>query len=293
MFCDLTHRAFSFRVILRSNSDTAVVVVISVEKYCIVYLKMVTQLLRASEAMHEILSMQVLFDCRVCKERFAVFYPAYELSEEVATCLEILRSGKCGLAVCNVQVSFWDDMLFTLEHHEDLAAHHYGVCEFCQIDMNLQFLDQEGVLGDKIINHMRFVENHMDPCFRFPYDDLQELFDGASMLGGMLVAWEHMQIHCVLCTATGLQNFYRNVIVFPQDLSVFISQHDLGRGYCVTDRVTSSRCPGEELNRRPLKFWDLAVVKLKEKPAHTADGDIVYAAELLAVKLDGSFFIAV
>ena len=81
------------------------------------------------------------------------------------------------------------------------------------------------------------------------------------------------------------------VIVFLRDFSVFISQHDLGRGYCVTDRVTSSRCPGEELNRRSLKFWDLAVVKLKEKPAHTADVDIVYAAELLAVKLDRSFLL--
>ena len=40
-----------------------------------------------------------------------------------------------------------------------------------------------------------------------------------------------------------------------------------------------------------MKFWDLAVVKLKEKPAHTADVDIVYAAELLAVKLDRSFLL--
>ena len=249
------------------------------------------QLLRASEGMYKIFSSQVLFDCNVCKERFAVFHPAYEPSEEVAKSLEILRPGKFGLAFCNVQVSSWHDMLPTLEHHEDLAAHHYGVCACCQIDMNSQVLDQEGVLGDKIIIPKRSVENHMDPCFRFPYDDLQELFDGATLIEGMLVALEHMQIYFVSCTAIGLQKFHRNVISFPQVSSAFVLQHGLGRGYRVSDRVNSSRGPGEDLNCSPSKFWDPALGTMKEKPAHTADGDIIYAAEVLEVKPDGSLLL--
>ena len=273
------------------------------EKYRIVPLKMMTQRvlkfavrlreqpLRASEAMHKILSMQVVFDCNVCNERFVAFHPAYEPPEEVAHRLEILRGGKSGLAFCNVKVSSWHVMLPTFEHHEDVAAHHYGVCACCQIDMNSQGVDQEGVPGDKNIIPKRSVENHMDPCFRFPYDDLQELFDGATMIEGMLVALEHMQIYFVSCTRTGLQKFHRNVISFPQDLSAFVSQHGLGRGYRVTDRVNSSRGPGQDLNRRPLKYWDPAVANMKEKPAYRPDGDIIYAAEVLEVKPDGSLLL--
>ena len=74
----------------------AVVVVVVVEKYCIVMSKMMTQPFRASEAMHKILSMQVLFDCNVCKERFAALHSACEPLEQVAKRLEILRHGKSG-----------------------------------------------------------------------------------------------------------------------------------------------------------------------------------------------------
>ena len=103
----------------------AVVVAVVVEKYCIVISKMMSQLFRASEAMHKIFLMQVLFDCNECKERFDAFHSAYELSEEVAKLLEIFWLGKFGLAFGNVQVTSWHDILATLEHHEDSAAHHY------------------------------------------------------------------------------------------------------------------------------------------------------------------------
>ena len=59
-------------------------------------------------------------------------------------------------------------------------------------------------------------ENHMDPCFRFPYEDLHDLFDGATMIESMLVALEHMQVHFVTCSSTGLRKFHRNVIFFPR-----------------------------------------------------------------------------
>ena len=59
----------------------------------------------------------------------------------------------------------------------------------------------------------------------------------------------------------------------------------------MTDLVNFSRCCGEDLNRIPLKLWDPAVANMKEKRAHTADGHIVYAAELLEVKPDGSLLL--
>ena len=169
---------------------------------------------------------------------------------------------------------------------------HQGAAVIKRASRNgLEGLDHEGVPGDKIIFSERFVENHMDPCLRFPYDDLQELFDGATMIEGMLVALEHMQICFVSCTPTGLQTFHRNVISFPHHLSAFVSQHGLGRGYRVTDRVNSSRGPGQDLNRRPLKYWDPVVANMKEKLVHRADGDIIYAAEVLQVMPDGSLLL--
>ena len=41
------------------------------------------QSLRATEAVHKILSHQSRLDCVVCKERFAAFHPAYEPPNEV------------------------------------------------------------------------------------------------------------------------------------------------------------------------------------------------------------------
>ena len=35
---------------------------------------------------------------------------------------------------------------------------------------------------------LRSSQNHMDPCFRFPWDDLQALFAGATVTEAMLVA---------------------------------------------------------------------------------------------------------
>ena len=35
---------------------------------------------------------------------------------------------------------------------------------------------------------LRSAENHMDPCFRFPYQDLNDLFAGATVVEAMLVA---------------------------------------------------------------------------------------------------------
>jgi hypothetical protein len=155
------------------------------------------QSLRATEAMHKILSHLIRFDCVVCKERFAAFHPAYEPPNEVASKMEVLRPGWSGLAPCSVQVSTWHSMP-EFEITDDLAPFHEGVCKRCQNDMDAQALQQEGVEGDACIVAKRSEDNHMDPCFRFPSDDLQELFDGATMIEGMLVALEHMHFFLFL-----------------------------------------------------------------------------------------------
>ena len=52
----------------------------------------------------------------------------------------------------------------------------------------------------------------MDPCFRFPFDDLKDLFDSATMVESMLVALEHMQVNFVTVSRTGLRKFRKNTI---------------------------------------------------------------------------------
>ena len=96
----------------------------------------------------------------------------------------------------------------------------------------------------------------MDPLFRFPLDDLKELFDGATMVEAMLVALEHMQINFVTVSRSGLRKFRRNVISFPQDIGVFASDHQLFKGFRLGDRVNSVRGPGREVSRAPRRAVD-------------------------------------
>ena len=83
----------------------------------------------------------------------------------------------------------------------------------------------------------------MDPCFRFPVDDLQWLFDQASVVEGMLIALEHMQVNFVTVSSTGLRKFRRNTLSFPQDIGSFARRQQLMKSYKVGDRVNSSRGP--------------------------------------------------
>ena len=195
--------------------------------------------------------------------------------------MDVLRRGRVGLALCNVEVSSWHEIP-DFEISDDLAPHHSGVCKCCQNDMDAQAVQQEGVEGDVRIVAKRSELNHMDPCFRFPYDDFQELFDGATMVEGMLVALEHMQVHSLSCYSTGLRMLHRNVIAFPQDLSAFVARHGLGRGYLVTDRVNLSRGLGRDLEHRPLMAWEVDA-PMKADHVVTASGDLVYPAEVKAV----------
>ena len=91
---------------------------------------------------------------------------------------------------------------------------------------------------------LRSSENHMDPCFRFPWDDLQALFASATVTEAMLVALDHMQVNFVTVSSTGLRKFRRNTLSFPQDVGRFAEKLDLMKGYRVEDRVNSVRGMG-------------------------------------------------
>ena len=64
--------------------------------------------LRATQAMHAILSRMVLFTCNYCRERFPTFHPAYVPPPTIAKDMEILKHGKDGVAACNMEVAKWD-----------------------------------------------------------------------------------------------------------------------------------------------------------------------------------------
>ena len=106
----------------------------------------------------------------------------------------------------------------------------------------------------------------MDPCFRFP-DELQKLFDGATLVEAMLVALDHMQVNFVTVSSSGLRKFRRNTISFPQDVPGFAQRHRLGGTYRPGDRVNSVRGPGD--NRwdpdRPVRRVTEATVKERER----------------------------
>ncbi len=60
--------------------------------------------------------------------------------------------------------------------------------------MDERLRNQGGDEGRGEVVALRSAENHMDPCFRFPIDDLRGLFSGSTMVESMLVALDHMQV---------------------------------------------------------------------------------------------------
>ena len=121
-----------------------------------------------------------------------------------------------------------------------------GTCRACQKDINQQTRVLGGDEGSNAIVVLRSEDNHMDPCFRFPADDLGDLFQHATMVEGMLVALEHMQVNFVTISTTGLRKFRRNTLSFPQDIASFAQRMELMKNYRPRDRVNSSRGSGPE-----------------------------------------------
>ena len=97
--------------------------------------------------------------------------------------------------------------------------------------MDQQLKDQGGDEERGQVVALRSEENHMDPCFRFPWDDLQDLFAGATLVEAMLVALEHMRVNFVTVSTSGLRKFRRNTLSFPQDIAAFARRHELMKAF--------------------------------------------------------------
>ena len=199
--------------------------------------------LRAAHAAHAILTNMVRFDCNECRERFPAFRPAYAPPPEVEAKLEVLKPGRDGLAACSVAVAAWEE-LPPLDAPDGAARQSRGVCERCRRDIEGQrALVAAGDVAGEVVG-LRTAENHMDPCFRFPVDDLKDLFAGATLVESMLVALDHMQVNFVTVSASGLRRLRRNTISYPQDIGTFAARQGFLKHYRPGGRVNSTRGVG-------------------------------------------------
>ena len=129
----------------------------------------------------------------------------------------------------------------------------------------------------------------MDPCFRFPVDDLEDLFSHATLVESMLVALEHMQVNFVTVSRSGLRKFRRNTLSFPQDVATFAQRMDLMKNYRVHDRVNSVRGPGDDPSNphREVRKAVSASAEDRERYAVDAQGALVIPGKVLEVRPDG------
>jgi hypothetical protein len=190
----------------------------------------------------------VLFRCKWCNERFQTFHPGFRPPEHLD--LELLRKTSGDAPLCSIEVARWDRLPKkpSEETEEDLliAQMYEGVCLVCQVD-----IDQQIKEGKTKIVPKRSYLNLMDPCWKFPHEELGELFAWATLTEAMFVALEHMQVTLCQVMKTGLQKFKRNTISFPQDLAGFLARSGMLRieEYRPGDRVNSRCGPGVDLDR--------------------------------------------
>ena len=109
------------------------------------------------------------------------------------------------------------------------ARYHTGRCKTCHDDLLKAGKDElkNGVAKFSLENQMGLLMGYDNPRnTRMPGHDvcaiLKELghyFKCASILESQLIALNHMQVDvCFLRNSTGLSNFRKNIIPFPQDL---------------------------------------------------------------------------
>ena len=241
--------------------------------------------LRAAQAMHTILSRMLLFVCNDCNERFPTFHPAYAPPPAIAKDMEILKAARSGVAACNVCVAAWDE--FPALHMPDGVAQTFsGTCLSCQRDMNEQARLQVADEGMADVVGLRSAENHMDPCFRFPYQDLNDLFAGATVVEAMLVALEHMQINFVTVASSGLRKFRRNTLSFPQDIATFAQRLQLMKNYRINDRVNSVRGMGIDPGNPDRAIRRAADPSEEDRARYSVDssGALVFPARVVEIR---------
>jgi len=241
--------------------------------------------LQATRAVHTILTRMVLFRCKWCNERFQTFHPGYRPPEHLK--LELLRKAAGGVPVCSIEVAHWDRLPKKPSHEteEDLlvAKLYEGVCLGCQVD-----IDQQIKLGVCPIVPRRSHLNVMDPCWKFPHEELADLFSYATLVESMFVALEHMQVTLCQVRKTGLEKFKRNSISFPQDLAGFLARTGMLRveEYRPHDRVNSRCGPGTDLER-PVKTKGTAPADEWNRFGVAGTDNLVFPATVVSVEKDG------
>jgi len=267
----------------------------------------------AVRAMHEILDNMVLFSCKICREEFPAFHPAFEPPEFLD--MELLKPGLKGTAPCDVRVASWDEPP-ALFHPYSLevasaqtgqgaseqkraqplprpvqAVRHTGRCLRCQKDIDRQ-LQQNG--GDEASVVPRFsYMNNMDPCWKFPHEELRDLFMQCTLTEAMLLALEHLQVSFVTIERTRLHKFRKNVISFPQESGSFFARMGALRQYRIDERVNSIRGPpsteaddDEALLRSP-RLAKHATEEERNLFAEAPSGHLIYPATIKDITADG------
>ncbi len=229
--------------------------------------------LQAIQAMHEILGHMLLFRCKVCKEQFPTFHPAWV--PPAALELQLLKRGPRGVAACSIEVQHWEH--FPTLHESTANRVHFGRCRACHLDM----VHQRDRLNhaESIIVPKRSHLNNMDPCFRFPEDELRSLFDSAGIHESMLVALHHMQVNYMTLQRSRMHKFKKNVICFPQDFAEFAKRTGVMDGYRVGDRVNTVVPPGAASEE--IQSWVELPSELKGRFAHDDLGRAIFAGTVI------------
>ena len=126
----------------------------------------------------------------------------------------------------------------------------------------------------------------MDPCWRFPCEEVGEFFEQAAVTESMLVALEHMQVNWVTVGKSRLDKFFKNVISFPQESARFLARMGALRSYRVGDRVNSVRGPGEDV-ARPVVEAATASEEQRRRFGRDGVGRLLFPATVEEVFADG------
>ena len=92
-----------------------------------------------------------------------------------------------------------------------------GRCARCQVEMDAfrAKLLAVGEDEDSVqVMARRSPENHMDPCLRFPWDDVKELFDGATVTEAMLENSETNRMRNAPHAAHALRRWETRILCF-------------------------------------------------------------------------------
>ena len=251
-------------------------------------------------AMHKILSRMVMFHCTTCNERFSTCHPAYRPPDDLD--LELLGRPKTNkgraLAPCCVDVATWDEVPPFKESEEELlvAREYTGCCLGCYRDVQreLERLRKiDSTVQESDVIPLRGWQNRMDPCFRFPHEELGDLFRSLTVTEARFVALEHMQIDFVTVRRTGLRKFRKNMISFPQSPGKLFHRLGMLKQYRIGERVNSTRGPGGDLDR-PARLSRVASEEEQKAFATDKEGRLVFpgtvtrleGVEIVYVKYD-------